>query len=100
MELKGSKTATNLMAAFAGESQARNRYTYFASKARKDGFVQMSKIFDETANQEKEHAKRLFKFMDGGEMEITGAFPFGPVGATVDKLKASAAGENYEWPQM
>ncbi len=100
MELKGSKTATNLMAAFAGESQARNRYTYFASKARKDGFVQMSKIFEETANQEKEHAKRLFKLMDGGDMEITGAFPFGTVGTTLENLKASAAGENHEWTEM
>ncbi len=100
MELKGSKTATNLMAAFAGESQARNRYTYFASKAKKDGYVQMANIFLETADQEKEHAKRLFKLMDGGEAEITGAFPFGIIGETVDNLKGSAAGENYEWTDM
>jgi rubrerythrin len=96
MELKGSKTQKNLMAAFAGESQARNRYTYFAAKAKREGFVEMSKIFEETANQEKEHAKRLFKFMDGGEIEITGSFPFGVIGNTVDNLKAGAAGENYE----
>lgn len=100
MELKGSKTETNLMAAFAGESQARNRYTYYASKAKKDGFIQISKIFQETADQEKEHAKRLFKFMTGGEAEITGSFPFGVVGVTADNLRASAAGENHEWTEM
>ncbi len=100
MDLKGSKTETNLMAAFAGESQARNRYTYFASKAKKDGFVQIAAIFEETANQEKEHAKRLFKFMTGGEAEITAAFPFGVIGDTVDNLKAAAGGENYEWTTM
>jgi len=100
MELKGSKTETNLMAAFAGESQARNRYTYFASKAKKEGFVQMAAIFEETANQEKEHAKRLFKFMTGGDAEITAAFPFGVIGDTVDNLRAGAAGENYEWTTM
>ncbi|MCK5801703.1 MAG: rubrerythrin family protein [Lentisphaeria bacterium] len=100
MELAGSKTATNLMAAFAGESQARNRYTYYASKARKDGFVQIADVFAETADQEKEHAKRLFKFMTGGEAEITGAFPFGVTGATIDNLKGSAAGENHEHTVM
>jgi rubrerythrin len=101
MELKGSKTAKNLMSAFAGESQARNRYTYFASKAKKDGLVQISEIFTETADQEKEHAKRLFKFMDGGECEINGGgFPFGVVGDTVDNLKAAAAGENHEHTSM
>lgn len=100
MELEGSETDKNLMAAFAGESQARNRYTYFASQAMKDGFVQISKIFEETANQEKEHAKRLFKFMTGGEAEITGAFPFGVIGETVDNLKAGAAGENHEYSTM
>ena len=100
MELKASKTERNLMAAFAGESQARNRYTYFASNARKEGFVQMSDIFEETANQEKEHAKRLFKFMTGGEAEITAAFPSGVIGATLDNLKAAAAGENHEWTDM
>jgi rubrerythrin len=94
--LKGSKTETNLMAAFAGESQARNRYTYFASKAKKDGFVQIADAFEETANQEKEHAKRFFKFLEGGEVEIQAAFPAGVIGSTLDNLKASAAGENHE----
>ncbi len=96
----GTQTEKNLMAAFAGESQARNRYTYFASQAKKEGFVQISDIFTETANQEKEHAKRLFKFMEGGEVEITGAFPAGVVGTTVENLKASAEGENYEHTEM
>jgi rubrerythrin len=100
MELKGSKTETNLMAAFAGESQARNRYAFFASAARKEGFVQVADIFEETANQEKEHAKRLFKFMTGGEAEITGAFPFGVIGETAANLKSAAAGENHEWTAM
>lgn len=100
MELKGSKTEENLMAAFAGESQARNRYTYFASKARKEGLVQIADIFAETADQEREHAKRLFKFMTGQETSISGAFPFGVIGDTVDNLKAGAAGENYEWTTM
>ena len=88
------------MAAFAGESQARNRYTYYASQAKKEGFVQIALIFEETANQEKEHAKRLFKLMDGGEAEITAGFPFGVIGSTGDNLKAGAAGENYEWTEM
>ena len=100
MGLKGSQTEKNLMAAFAGESQARNRYTYFSSAARKEGFRQVADIFEETANQEKEHAKRLFKFMEGGETEITGAFPFGVIGCAVDNLKAGAAGENHEWTDM
>jgi rubrerythrin len=100
MDLKGSRTEKNLMAAFAGESQARNRYTYYAAKARKEGFRQISAIFEETADQEKEHAKRLFKLMKGGEIEITGAFPAGPVGDTIENLKAAAAGENYEWTDM
>jgi len=100
MELKGSKTEKNLMAAFAGESQARNRYTYYAAKARKEGYRQVSAIFEETADQEREHAKRLFKLMKGGEIEITGSFPAGPVGDTIDNLKAAAAGENYEWTDM
>ncbi|MFC1551363.1 rubrerythrin [Candidatus Latescibacterota bacterium] len=99
-ELKGSKTEKNIMAAFAGESQARNRYTYFASKAKKDGFVQISKIFEETAGQEKEHAKRLFKLLKGGEVEITGSFPAGVIGDTTDNLKGSAAGEHYEHTEM
>jgi rubrerythrin len=100
MELKGSQTEKNLMAAFAGESQARNRYTYYASQAKKDGFVQIAAIFTETADQEKEHAKRLFKFMTGGETEITGAFPFGAIGDTLGNLKAAAAGENHEHTVM
>jgi rubrerythrin len=100
MKLDGSKTQTNLMAAFAGESQARNRYTYFAGAARKEGFVQIADIFEETANQEREHAKRLFKFMTGGDTEITGAFPFGVIGDAVTNLKAAAAGEKHEWSEM
>ena len=100
MELKGTQTEKNLMAAFAGESQARNRYTYAASKARKEGYRQISEIFAETADQEREHAKRLFKLMDGGEIEITGIFPGGPVGSTLENLKHAAGGENYEWTEM
>ncbi len=100
MELRGSKTEKNLLTAFAGESQARNRYTYFASRAKKDGYVQISEIFTETAAQEKEHAERLFKFLEGGEVEITGAFPAGVIGTTLGNLKASAGGENFEWTEM
>ena len=99
-ELKGTKTEKNLLAAFAGESQTRNRYTYFASKAKKEGYVQISDIFTETANQEKEHAKRLFKLLEGGEVEVTGAFPAGTIDSTTENLKASAAGENYEHTEM
>lgn len=88
------------MTAFAGESQARNRYTYFSKQARKEGFVQISAIFEETANQEREHAKRLFKLLEGGEVEIAGAFPAGVIGKTVDNLKESAGGENFEWTEM
>ncbi len=98
--IKGTKTETNIMAAFAGESQARNRYTYFASKAKKEGYEQIASVFEETANQEKEHAKRLFKLFEGGEVEITGAFPAGVVGTTLENLKASAAGENHEYTSM
>ncbi|MBF0202934.1 MAG: rubrerythrin family protein [Desulfamplus sp.] len=95
--LKGSETEKNILKAFAGESQARNRYNYFASKAKKDGFIQMADIFEETANQEKEHAKRLFKFLESGQdLEITAAFPSGTIGATIDNLSASAAGEHHE----
>ncbi len=94
--LKGTQTEKNILTAFAGESQARNRYTYFASKAKKDGYVQMSHIFEETANQEKEHAKRLFKFLEGGEAEVTASFPAGVIGTTLENLQESAAGENYE----
>jgi len=99
-ELKGTQTEKNILAAFAGESQARNRYTYYASKAKKEGLVQISEIFTETANQEKEHAKRLFKLLEGGEVEIAGAFPAGTIDATTDNLKAAAAGENYEHTEM
>jgi rubrerythrin len=99
-DLKGTQTEKNLLTAFAGESQARNRYTYFASKAKKEGFVQISDIFTETANQEKEHAKRFFKFLEGGEAMISGAFPAGTVAATVENLKAAAAGENFEHTEM
>lgn len=98
--LKGSQTEKNLLLSFAGESQARNRYTYFASKAKKDGYVQIAHIFEETANQEKEHAKRFFKFLEGGELEITGAFPAGVIGTTLENLTASAAGEHYEHMEM
>jgi len=100
MELKGSRTEKNILAAFAGESQARNRYTYFASQARKDGYIQMADIFTETAGQEKEHAKRLFKLLEGGEVEIQAAFPAGVIGTTAENLKAAAAGEHYEWEEM
>lgn len=99
-ELKGSKTERNLLTAFAGESQARNRYTYFASKAKKEGLVQISFIFEETSNQEREHAKRLFKFLEGGEVEISASFPAGVIGPTVENLKAGAAGEHYEYTEM
>jgi len=99
-DLKGSQTEKNLLGAFAGESQARNRYTYFAGQAKKDGFVQISFIFEETADQEKEHAKRLFKFLEGGEVEITAGFPAGVIGSTLENLKASAAGEHYEHTEM
>jgi rubrerythrin len=95
--IKGTKTEKNLLAAFAGESQARNRYTYFSSQARKDGFVQIAAIFEETANQEKEHAKRFFKFLEGGETEIMAAFPAGVIGTTLENLKAAASGENFEY---
>jgi len=98
--LKGTQTEKNILTAFAGESQARNRYSYFASKAKKEGYVQIAAIFEETANQEKEHAKRLFKLLEGGEVEISGAFPAGVVGTTLDNLKESAAGENHEHTVM
>ena len=98
--IKGTQTEKNLLTAFAGESQARNRYTYFASQAKKEGYIQISDIFSETADHEKEHAKRFFKFLEGGEVMISGAFPAGTVGATVDNLKAAAAGEHYEHTEM
>ena len=98
--LKGTQTEKNILTAFAGESQARNRYTYFASQAKKDGYVQISEIFTETANQEKEHAKRLFKLLQGGEVEVAAAFPAGVIGTTLDNLKEAAGGENYEYTEM
>ena len=100
MELKGSKTEKNLLASFAGESQARNRYTYFASVARKAGFEQISALFLETADNEKEHAKRFFKFLEGGEVEITASYPAGIIGDTAGNLKAAADGENLEWTKL
>ena len=100
MNLKGSQTEKNLLISFAGESQARNRYTYWASAAKKEGFEQIAAIFTETAEQEKEHAKRLFKFLEGGEVEITAGFPAGVIGKTIDNLKEAAAGENHETTSM
>jgi rubrerythrin len=98
--LKGTQTERNILTAFAGESQARNRYTYFASQAKKDGFVQISTIFEETANQEKEHAKRLFKLLEGGEAQVSATFPAGVIGTTYENLQEAAAGENYEHTTM
>jgi len=100
VDLKGSKTEKNLLTAFAGESQARNRYSYFASQATKDGFVQIQSIFAETADQEKEHAKRLFKFLEGGQVEIAASFPAGVIGTTAENLEEAAGGEHYEWTEM
>lgn len=94
--LKGSQTEKNILTAFAGESQARNRYTYFASKAQKEGYVQIAHIFEETANQEKEHAKRLFKLLEGGDAEVHASFPAGVIGTTSENLLEAASGENYE----
>ncbi len=98
--LKGTQTEKNVITAFAGESQARNRYTYFASQAKKDGFVQMQAIFEETANQEREHAKRLFKFLEGGDAQVSASFPAGVISTTAENLEAAAAGEHYEWTEM
>lgn len=100
MNLKGSKTEQNLLASFAGESQARNRYTYFASVAKKAGFEQIAGIFIETADNEKEHAKRFFKFLEGGEVEITATYPAGVIGDTASNLLAAADGENLEWTKL
>ena len=100
MGLKGSETEKNILTAFAGESQARNRYTYFASQAKKEGYVQISEIFAETAGHEKEHAKRLFKLLEGGATEIQASFPAGVIGGTAENLEASAGGERYEWKEM
>ena len=98
--VKGTKTERNLLTAFAGESQARNRYTFFASRAKKEGYEQISGVFSETAANEKEHAERLFKFLEGGEVEISAAFPAGVIGDTSENLRAAAAGENYEHTKM
>lgn len=95
--IKGTRTEKNLAISFAGESQARMRYTYFASAAKKEGFEQISAIFTETADQEKEHAKRMFKWLEGGMVEITASYPAGVIGTTLENLKAAAAGENEEW---
>lgn len=99
-DLIGSQTEKNLITSFAGESQARNRYTYWAGQARKEGFVQIAHIFEETANQEKEHAKRFFKQLQGGEAMVAAPFPAGIIAGTAENLKAAAAGEHYEWTEM
>ncbi|MDD4008589.1 MAG: rubrerythrin family protein, partial [Fermentimonas sp.] len=98
--LKGTQTEKNLMTSFAGESQARMRYTYFAKQAKKEGYEQIAAIFQETANQEQEHAKRMFKYLEGGMVEITATFPAGVIGTTAENLKAAAEGENEEWTDM
>jgi len=100
MSLKGTKTEKNLLTAFCGESQARNRYTYFAKQAKKEGYEQISVVFEETANQEKEHAKRVFKFLEGGEVEICAAFPAGVIGTTEQNLLEAANGEHHETSSM
>lgn len=100
MKLKGTKTEKNLLAAFAGESQARNRYSYFGSAAKKEGYEQIAAIFLETADNEKEHAKRFFKFLEGGMVEFTASFPAGRIGTTAENLKAAAEGENEEWTKL
>jgi rubrerythrin len=100
MKPKGTRTEKNLLTAFAGESQARNRYTYFASQAKKDGLVQIQAIFEETADQEREHAKRFFKFLQGGDVEVSAAFPAGVIGTTAENLRAAAGGEHHEWSSM
>ena len=98
--IRGTKTEQNLLKAFAGESQARNRYEFFASVAKKEGYEQIAAIFQETANQEKEHAKRFFKFLQGGITEITASYPSGVIGTTKENLKAAAEGENEEWTDV
>lgn len=98
--VKGTQTEKNLLTAFSGESQARNRYTYYASVAKKEGYVQISQIFTETADQEKEHAKRLFKFLEGGQVTIQAAFPAGVISTTSDNLQEAMEGETYEWTEM
>jgi rubrerythrin len=98
--LKGTRTEKNLLAAFAGESQARNRYTFFASAAKKEGYEQIAALFTETADNEKEHAKRFFKFLEGGMTEFTASFPAGRIGTTAENLQAAAEGENEEWTKL
>jgi rubrerythrin len=98
--VKGTRTEQNLLKSFAGESQARSRYTFFASVAKKEGYEQISGVFMETAEQEKEHAKRFFKFLEGGMVEITASYPAGKIGTTMENLAAAAAGENEEWAEM
>lgn len=100
ISIKGSKTEQNLLKAFAGESQARNRYDYFAKVAKKEGLEQIAAMFEETALNEKEHAKRFFKFLEGGMVEITAMYPAGVIGTTLDNLKAAADGENEEWTEL
>jgi len=99
-ELAGSKTEQNLLKSFAGESQARNRYEFFAKVAKNEGYEQIAAIFQETANQEKEHAKRFFKFLEGRNVEITAMYPAGKIGTTTENLKAAALGENEEWTEL
>jgi rubrerythrin len=98
--IKGTRTEQNLLKSFAGESQARNRYEFFASVAKKEGYEQIAEIFMETASQEKEHAKRFFKFLEGGIVEITATYPAGTIGKTIENLKAAAEGENEEWTKL
>jgi len=98
--IKGTKTEKNFLTAFAGESQARNRYTYFASQAKKEGYEQIAAIFIEIADNEKEHAKKIFKLLEGSEVEITAPYPAGVIGDTKENLKAAAVRENYEHTEM
>ncbi|MDR3333512.1 MAG: rubrerythrin family protein [Treponema sp.] len=98
--VKGTQTEKNLLIAFAGESQARNRYTYFASVAKKEGYIQIFQVFTETAEQEKEHAKRFFKFLEGGDLTIEASFPAGLIGTTAENLRAAAGGEAHEWQEL
>ena len=98
--IKGTRTEQNLLKSFAGESQARSRYTFFASVAKKEGYEQIAGVFMETAEQEKEHAKRFFKFLEGGMVEITASYPAGVIGTTAENLAAAAAGENEEWAEL
>jgi len=97
LKMKGSQTEKNLMKAFAGESQARNRYTYFSGQARKDGFIQIAQVFEETANQEKEHAKRFFSFLEGGIVEISASFPANTISSTLENLIEAVGGEKFEY---